>query len=173
MENFTYQNPVKLIFGKGQLEKLPDEVVKYGKKVLLVYGGGSIKRNGVYDNVISQLNSIDAEVHELPGVEPNPRVETVRKGIAICKQEEIPFLLAVGGGSTIDATKAIAAGATTETDMWDIVTKKEKATDALPFGTVLTISATGSEMNSGSVITNWEKQEKHGWGSVDTSAISQ
>ncbi|HLS08403.1 iron-containing alcohol dehydrogenase [Lentibacillus sp.] len=168
MENFTYYNPVKLIFGKGQLDKLPQEVAKYGKKVLLVYGGGSIKRNGIYDNVLSKLDEINAEVHELPGVEPNPRVSTVRKGIELCKNERIEFVLAVGGGSTIDATKAIATGATTDTDIWDIVTKKEKATDALPFGTVLTISATGSEMNSGSVITNWETREKHGWGSPYT-----
>ncbi|TMN22087.1 iron-containing alcohol dehydrogenase [Lentibacillus cibarius] len=164
MNNFTYYNPVKLIFGRGQLEDLPEEVSKYGKKVLVVYGGGSIKRNGVYDNVMDRLAAIDAEVHELPGVEPNPRVSTVRKGIDICKREGIAFLLAVGGGSTIDATKAIAAGAKTDADIWDIVTKKVQATDALPFGTVLTISATGSEMNRGSVITNWETHEKHGWG---------
>ncbi|SFA96782.1 hypothetical protein SAMN04488072_104212 [Lentibacillus halodurans] len=168
MENFTYYNPVKLIFGRGQLDKLPEEVSQYGKKVLLVYGGGSIKRNGIYDHVMEKLHEINAEVHELPGVEPNPRVSTVRKGIDICKREGVECLLAVGGGSTIDATKAIAAGATTETDIWDIVTKKEQATDVLPFGTVLTISATGSEMNSGSVITNWETHEKHGWGSPYT-----
>ncbi|SFD65686.1 hypothetical protein SAMN05216238_10317 [Lentibacillus persicus] len=168
MENFTFYNPVKLIFGKGQLDKLPEEASKYGKKILLVYGGGSIKRNGVYDNIISKLDEIEAEVHELSGVEPNPRVSTVRKGIDICKSENIEFLIAAGGGSTIDATKAIAAGAKTETDIWDIVTKKEKAKDALPFGTVLTISATGSEMNRGSVLTNWETHEKHGWGSPYT-----
>ncbi|MFD2762457.1 iron-containing alcohol dehydrogenase [Lentibacillus juripiscarius] len=168
MNNFTFYNPVKLIFGRGQLENLPEEVSKYGKKVLVVYGGGSIKRNGVYDNVMEKLAAIDAEVHELPGVEPNPRVSTVRKGIDICKREGVEFLLAVGGGSTIDATKAIAAGAKTDTDIWDIVTKKDKANDALPFGTVLTISATGSEMNRGSVITNWETHEKHGWGSPYT-----
>ncbi len=128
MNNFTFYNPVKLIFGRGQLENLPEEVSKYGKKVLVVYGGGSIKRNGVYDNVMEKLAAIDAEVHELPGVEPNPRVSTVRKGIDICKREGVEFLLAVGGGSTIDATKAIAAGAKTDTDIWDIVTKKTRPT---------------------------------------------
>ncbi|GGA63295.1 iron-containing alcohol dehydrogenase [Ornithinibacillus halotolerans] len=164
MENFTYYNPTKLIFGKGQLEALPEQVKQYGTKVLLVYGGGSIKRNGIYDEVKNQLSKIDAQVFELPGVEPNPRISTVRKGVEICKEEGIEFLLAVGGGSTIDCTKAIAVGAKTDVDMWDIVTKKETANDALPFGTVLTLSATGSEMNSGSVITNWETNEKHGWG---------
>ncbi|MCJ0932783.1 iron-containing alcohol dehydrogenase [Virgibacillus halodenitrificans] len=169
MDNFTYQNPTKLIFGKGQIDALPQEVEKYGKKILLVYGGGSIKRNGIYDNVMKKLAEIDAEVLELSGVEPNPRISTVRKGVEICKEQGVEFLLAVGGGSTIDCTKAIAAGAKTDVDMWDIVTKKEAATDALPFGTILTLSATGSEMNRGSVITNWETNEKHGWGSPYTS----
>jgi alcohol dehydrogenase len=166
LDNFTYFNPTKLIFGKGQLDALPEQVKQYGRKVLLIYGGGSIKRNGIYDNVMLKLAEINADVYELPGVEPNPRISTVRKGVEICKKEGIEFLLAVGGGSTIDCTKAIAVGAKTDTDMWDIVTKKEQATGALPFGTVLTLSATGSEMNSGSVITNWEENEKHGWGAA-------
>ncbi|WP_010097716.1 iron-containing alcohol dehydrogenase [Ornithinibacillus scapharcae] len=166
MNNFTYFNPTKLIFGKGQLDALPEEVKQYGTKVLMIYGGGSIKRNGIYDNVKAKLKEIDAEIFELSGVEPNPRISTVRKGVEICKTEGIDFLLAVGGGSTIDCTKAIAVGAKTDVDMWDIVTKKVTATEALPFGTVLTLSATGSEMNSGSVITNWETNEKHGWGAA-------
>lgn len=168
MENFTFYNPVKLIFGKGQLEALPNEVAAFGKKVLLVYGGGSIKRNGLYNDVMNQLNKINAEVVELAGVEPNPRLSTVRKGIEICKNEGVEFVLAVGGGSTIDAAKAIVTGAKTDIDIWDIVTKKEKVNDALPFGTVLTIAATGSEMNAGSVITNWDTHEKHGWGTPST-----
>ncbi|WP_099159282.1 iron-containing alcohol dehydrogenase [Virgibacillus ndiopensis] len=168
MDNFTYYNPTKLIFGKGQLDVLPNEVAQYGKKVLLVYGGGSIKRNGIYNNVLNKLDEMDAEVFELSGVEPNPRVSTVRKGVEICKREGVEFILAIGGGSTIDCTKAISVGAKTDTDIWDIVTKKEHAKDALPFGTVLTLAATGSEMNAGSVITNWELNEKHGWGSPFT-----
>lgn len=168
LENFTYQNPTKLIFGKGQLEKLADEIRPYGNRVLVVYGGGSIKQNGIYDDVKRELDRLGADVFELPGVEPNPRISTVRKGVAICKEQQIDFLLAVGGGSTIDCTKAIAVGAKTDVDMWDIVTKKERANGALPFGTVLTLAATGSEMNSGSVITNWEKNEKHGWGTPYT-----
>ncbi|MFB4471590.1 iron-containing alcohol dehydrogenase [Oceanobacillus caeni] len=166
MDNFKYYNPTKLIFGKGQLDTLPKEVERYGKKVLLVYGGGSIKRNGIYDNVLEKLSEINAEVFELSGVEPNPRITTVRKGVEICKNEGIEFILAVGGGSTIDCTKAIAVGAKTDVDMWDIVTKKARAKDALPFGTILTIAATGSEMNAGSVITNWETNEKHGWNAI-------
>ena len=165
MQNFTYYNPTKLIFGKETVTKLKDEVPKYGKRVLVVYGGGSIKRNGLYDEVMDILQDINAEVYELSGVEPNPRVTTVRRGIDICKKENIDFILAVGGGSTIDCTKAIVVGAKTEHDIWDIVTKKAQAEDALPFGTVLTLAATGSEMNAGSVITNWETNEKHGWGS--------
>ncbi|WP_264741208.1 iron-containing alcohol dehydrogenase [Cytobacillus firmus] len=168
MQNFTFYNPTKLIFGKDQLSQLQTEIPQYGKKVLVVYGGGSIKRNGLYDKVKAQLHEIGAEVFELSGVEPNPRISTVRKGVEICKDEGIDFLLAVGGGSVIDCTKAIAAGAKYDGDAWDLVIKKAFAAKALPFGTVLTLAATGSEMNAGSVITNWETNEKYGWGSPVT-----
>ncbi len=168
MDNFTFFNPTKLIFGKGTLEQLKAEVPQYGKKVLLVYGGGSIKRNGLYDQVLSLLKEIDVKIFELPGVEPNPRLTTVNKGVEICRNEGIDFLLAVGGGSVIDCTKAIAAGAKYDGDTWDLMTRKAVAKEALPFGTVLTLAATGSEMNSGSVITNWETNEKYGWGSAVT-----
>ena len=165
MDNFIFQNPTKLIFGRDQIELLPKEVPQYGNRVLVVYGGGSIKRNGLYDAVLKQLSLSGAEVFELAGVEPNPRLTTVHKGVEICKKEKIEFILAVGGGSVLDCTKAIAAGAHYDGDAWDIVTKKHLPTSALPFGTVLTLAATGSEMNSGSVITNWETNEKYGWGS--------
>ncbi|MCK1994249.1 iron-containing alcohol dehydrogenase [Peribacillus muralis] len=165
MENFTYKNPTKVIFGKNQLDSLKSEIPSYGNKVLLVYGGGSIKKNGLYENVIEALKEIDAEVHELSGVEPNPRISTVRKGVDLCKEHHIDFVLAVGGGSVIDATKAIVAGAKYDGDPWDLVIKKAPVEAALPFGTVLTLAATGSEANSGSVITNWETKEKYGWGS--------
>lgn len=168
MQNFTFWNPTKLIFGKGQLEQLKNEIPQYGKKVLVVYGGGSIKRSGLYDKVIQLLNEIGTQVYELSGVEPNPRINTARKGVEICKNEGIDFLLAVGGGSVIDCTKLIAAGAKYDGDAWDLVVKKAVVKDALPFGTVLTLAATGSEMNSGSVITNWETNEKYGWGSPFT-----
>ncbi|MFC4402101.1 iron-containing alcohol dehydrogenase [Gracilibacillus xinjiangensis] len=168
MQNFVFHNPTKLYFGKGQLSYLKKELTNYGPNILLVYGGGSIKRNGLYDQVINILNESKKNIFELSGVEPNPRVTTARKGIEICKEENIDFILAVGGGSTIDCTKAIAVGAESGEDIWDIVTKKSTATGALPFGTVLTLAATGSEMNAGSVITNWETKEKHGWGSPYT-----
>lgn len=165
MENFTYYNPTKLIFGKDQVGQLQNEIPKFGEKVLIVYGGGSIKRNGLYDQVIKVLKEKNLQLFELAGVEPNPRLSTVHRGVQLCKEEEIDFILAVGGGSVIDCTKAIAAGAKYDGDAWDIVTKKHMPIDALPFGTVLTLAATGSEMNSGSVITNWETKEKYGWGS--------
>ncbi|MBM7648477.1 alcohol dehydrogenase YqhD (iron-dependent ADH family) [Bacillus ectoiniformans] len=165
MNTFVYYNPVKWIFGKDTLESLKGELSSYGKKVLLVYGGGSVKKSGLYDQVFDQLNQAGAEVFELAGVEPNPRLSTVKRGVEICKQEEINFILAVGGGSVIDCTKAVAAGAKYDGDVWDLITKKAPVESALPFGTVLTLAATGSEMNSGSVITNWETQEKLGWGS--------
>jgi alcohol dehydrogenase len=168
MQNFTYWNPTKLIFGKNQLEQLKTEIPQYGNNVLLVYGGGSIKRNGLYDQVIATLKDLKVNVFELSGVEPNPRISTARKGVEICKSEGIDFILAVGGGSVIDCTKLIAAGAKYEGDAWDLVVKKAFAHEALPFGTILTLAATGSEMNSGSVITNWETQEKYGWGSPVT-----
>ncbi|ANC78290.1 iron-containing alcohol dehydrogenase [Fictibacillus phosphorivorans] len=165
MNEYIYYNPTRLVFGKNQIQTLKDELGKFGKKVLVVYGGGSIKRNGLFDEVMNELKKMDAEVSELSGVEPNPRVSTVRKGVEICKEKGIEVLLAVGGGSVIDCTKAIAAGAKYDGDVWDIITLKAQVEDALPFGTVLTLAATGSEMNSGSVITNWETQEKYGWGS--------
>ncbi|WP_173915768.1 iron-containing alcohol dehydrogenase [Halobacillus sp. Marseille-Q1614] len=164
MDTFMFHNPTKLIFGKDQVEQLPEQLPKDTKKVLLVYGGGSIKKNGIYDQVLKQLESADVKVHELAGVEPNPRLTTVRKGVDICKKEGIDFLLAVGGGSVIDCTKTIAAGAKYDGDAWDLVTRQATPDGALPFGTVLTLAATGSEMNGGAVITNWETNEKYGWG---------
>lgn len=164
MNAFSFYNPVKLIFGKGQMAKLADELTQYGKKVLVVYGGGSIKNNGIYEQVMSTLKEASMEVFELAGVEPNPRLSTAKRGADLCKKEGIEVVLAVGGGSVIDCTKLIVAAAKYEGDAWDIVTRKIIPTDALPFGTVLTLAATGSEMNAGSVITNEETQEKYGWG---------
>ena len=129
LENFIFENPTKLIFGKDQLHALQKEI-PVGKKVLLVYGGGSIKRSGLYDRVLSELAQIDVEVFELGGVEPNPRISTVRKGVAICKEENIDFALAVGGGSVIDCTKAIVAGAKYDGDQWDIMSKKSTVQEA-------------------------------------------
>lgn len=165
MNTFSFYNPVRLHFGKSTLGKLAEELPQYGQRVLVVYGGGSIKANGLYEEVIDELQKSQAVVFELAGVEPNPRVETARKGIEICKAENIELVLAVGGGSVIDCAKLIAAGAKSDEDAWDLVIRKAPTNDALPLGVVLTLAATGSEMNSGSVITNLAKQEKFGWGS--------
>jgi len=165
MNSFTFKNPVRLYFGKGELRQLKKELPRYGRNILLVYGGGSIKRNGIYEEVISILNELDLNVFELGGVEPNPRVETARKGIEICKRESIDFVLAVGGGSVIDCSKLIVAGAKLEEDPWKIVTNQVPVKDALPLGTVLTLAATGSEMNANSVITYGATKEKYGWSS--------
>lgn len=168
MQPLVYHNPTKLIFGKGQLEHLQNEVIKYGKRLLLVYGGGSIKKHGLYDQIINLLTGIEVDIFELSGVEPNPRLATVHKGIEICKENNIDFILAVGGGSVIDCSKAIAAGTKYDGNVWDIITRKAKAEQALPLGAVLTLAATGSEMNNSSVITNWETKEKYGWSSPVT-----
>lgn len=165
MRNFQFYNPTKLIFGKGTLEALKTEVPRYGKNVLLLYGGGSIKRNGLYDKVVTILKGVGANITELPGVEPNPRLSTVHKGVDLCRSENIDLILAVGGGSVLDCGKAIAVGAKYEGDMWDFVERKAAPQDALPLGTILTMAATGSEMNNGSVITNEQTEEKMGWGS--------
>jgi alcohol dehydrogenase len=162
---FSFYNPVKIHFGKGSIEHLRNELPQYGKNILIVYGGGSIKSNGVYDTILTILNDLSMNIFELSGVEPNPRVETARKGITICKEHKIDLVLAVGGGSVIDCAKLIVAGAKVEVDAWDIVTKKLIVTEALPLATVLTLAATASEMNSGSVITNLETKEKFSWGS--------
>lgn len=164
MNAFSFYNPVKIHFGKGSIEHLRKELPQYGQNILIVYGGGSIKKNGVYDDIMAILNELNMNICELAGVEPNPRVETARKGIAICKENNIDIVLAVGGGSVIDCSKLIVAGAKIEEDAWDIVKKKVFPKEALPLATVLTLAATASEMNSGSVITNLETKEKHGWG---------
>lgn len=146
-----------------QLCHLGEELKKYGQKVLLTYGGGSIKRNGLYDRIIEQLKEIGIEWEELSGIEPNPRIETVRKGADLCKEKHIDVLLAVGGGSTIDATKWMAAGACSEHDPWDFLKDPSIPVDnALPVLSVLTIAAIGSEMDAGGVITNLETNDKLG-----------
>ncbi|CAI6083483.1 iron-containing alcohol dehydrogenase [Cohnella sp. JJ-181] len=165
MNNFELYNPTKLVFGKDTVSKLGSLVKPYGTKILLVYGGGSIKRTGLYDRVLSELGAIGATVHELPGVEPNPRLSTVHKGVDIVRAEGIEFILAVGGGSVIDAAKAVAAGAKYAGDPWDFTIGKAKIEDALPLGTILTLAATGSEMNGNAVISNWETKQKRGLGS--------
>jgi len=160
MNNFTYQNPTKIIFGKDTTDTLVDEMKGVGKNILLVYGGGSIKKNGLYERVLSQL--ADKNVYELPGVEPNPRLTTAHKGIQICREKKIDFILAVGGGSVIDCAKAISVGVGYDGDVWDFYKEKAYPQSAVPLGTVLTLAATGTEMNGNSVITNLETREKIG-----------
>lgn len=162
MFNFTYNIPTKVYFGDNQLSNLGKEIKKFGKKVLLCYGGGSIKKIGLYDEVINELKKENLEIFELNGIEPNPRVTSVNAGANICKKEKIDVLLAVGGGSVIDCTKAIAAATFYEGDAWDIVTKKVPVTNCLPLITILTLSATGSEMDAGGVISNLETNDKIG-----------
>ncbi|AVP54938.1 NADH-dependent alcohol dehydrogenase [Clostridium tetani] len=162
MLNFNYSIPTKIFFGKGQIEILGKEIKKYGNKVLIVYGGGSIKKNGVYDEIVNIFKDNNINFWELSGVEPNPRITTVRKGIKMCKENDIDFILAVGGGSSIDCSKVIAAGYYYKGDPWDIVLNSSKIENAIPLGTILTLSATGSEMNAGAVITNLETNEKLG-----------
>lgn len=160
-----YYNPTKLLFGKNQIERLPKEIKTHGSKILLVYGGGSIKRNGIYDEVTNLLKEHHIEWVELSGVESNPRLTTVQKGIDLCKENNIDFVLAVGGGSVIDCTKAIVVGAKTDENVWDILCRKVRATDGLPYGSVVTITGTGAELSLNAVITNWEKQDKRSWAS--------
>lgn len=165
MNAFELYNPTKLVFGEDKVSQLGELVKPFGERILLVYGGGSIKKSGLYDQVKEQLSGIGAVVHELPGIEPNPRLSTVNKGIQICRDENIQFILAVGGGSVIDAAKAVAAGALYEGDVWDFTIRKAVVKQALPLGTILTLAATGSEMNGNSVISNWETKQKRAFGS--------
>ncbi len=162
MNSFIYDVPVKVYFGENQLCHLGEELKKYGKRVLLTYGGGSIKKIGLYDEVVSQIKNAGLELFELSGIEPNPRIDSVRKGAEICKKENIDVLLAVGGGSTLDATKYMAAGACVDFDAWKFFSEWAPIEKALPIVTILTLSATGSEMDCGGVISNPETKDKIG-----------
>lgn len=158
MNNFEYQNPVKIIFGKGEIRKVGDNIPA-GSKILLTYGGGSIFKNGVYDQVKSSIKGF--EVIEFGGIEPNPHYETLMKAVEVVKKEKITFLLSVGGGSVLDGTKFIAAAACfMKEDPWQILSRRASVEDAIPIGAVLTLPATGSEMNGGAVITRVETTEK-------------
>ncbi len=166
MKDFVFQNPTKIIFGKGKISKLGEEVVKTSKKVLLVYGKGSIKENGVYDQVISSLKSYGIDFAELSGVKPNPVLSKVHEGVDLARKEQVDGIIAIGGGSVIDSSKTIAAGFYYEGDIWDAFIGKYKAKKSLPIYVVLTISATGSEMNGGAVITNEKTKQKYSFWSV-------
>ena len=160
MKNFIFQNPTKLVFGKGQIAKLP-ELIPDNVRLMITFGGGSVKRNGVYDQVKEALKG--REYIEFWGIEPNPHVETLRKAIDEGKRNQIDFLLAVGGGSVLDGTKLIAAGIADERDAWNIVLSGY-ADKQIRFASIMTVPATGSEMNQGGVISRAETNEKYGFG---------
>ncbi len=162
--NFTYCNPTKLYFGQDALQNLPGELAKYGKKVILVYGGGSIKKNGIYDTVTKILKEAGKDVAEIAGVMSNPTIHKLREGIAIARQHGADFILAVGGGSVIDYSKALSVSVNCEENPWEkyFVRFEEPACETIPVGTVLTMVGTGSEMNAGAVITYPEKKLKIG-----------
>lgn len=160
MNSFNFFNPTKIIFGENAINNLANEIKNY-KNILFTYGGGSIKKNGIYNKVIQILKNENKNVIELDGIMPNPRKEKVYEGIELCKNNNIDFILAVGGGSVIDCSKAIAIGAKTDKDFWQtFYIDWEECIDAIPLGTILTLSATGTEMDSGSVITDWENHIK-------------
>ncbi len=162
MNNFVYDIPTKVYFGENQLGNLGVELSKYGKRVLLTYGGGSIKKIGLYDKIVEEIKKAGLELYELSGIAPNPRVSSVNAGADICKRENIDVLLAVGGGSVLDCTKYIGAAAYYEGDAWDISLQKTPVERCLPIITVLTLAATGSEMDAGGVISNPETIDKIG-----------
>ena len=164
MNDFIYDIPVRIYFGRDQLKNLGAELKKHGTRVLMTYGGGSIKRIGLYDRVVKEIKEAGLQLFELSGIEPNPRIDSVRRGAQMCKEHDIDVLLAVGGGSTIDATKFMAAGACVDHDPWDFLDlgKRAPIEQALPIVSILTLSATGSEMDSGGVISNPETKDKIG-----------
>lgn len=157
MNNFIFRNPTKLIFGKGMIARIAKEIPQ-GAKIMMTYGGGSIRKNGVYDQVKEALK--DRKILEFGGIEPNPQYTTLLKAIGICREQGVDYLLAVGGGSVIDGTKFIATALKYGGDPWDFMLDERKATDAIPLATVLTLPATGSEMNAGAVISRKETNEK-------------
>ena len=164
MQNFNYHTPTRLIFGKDVIKELPNVMKAYGKKVLLTYGAGSIKKIGLYDKVIELLK--DFEITELSGIQPNPKYNpSVLEGVRLCKENKIDVILSVGGGSVLDCSKAIAGGAKYDGDPWDLITYKAPTKDALPIVDIITLAATGSEYDCGGVISRSETNDKTCYGS--------
>lgn len=163
MDNFMFYTPTRIFFGKGTISNLK-KIKNYGKSVLMVYGKSSIKKTGIYDQIMNELDAAHMNVIELSGVDPNPRIETVREGVKLCRENNVDVVLAVGGGSSIDCGKVIAAGAKYEGDPWDLVLDGNKIVAALPVVSVLTMAATGSEMDAFAVISDMEKNDKLGTG---------
>lgn len=165
LNNFEIYNPTRVFFGKGETGRVGTECRKYGNKVLLTYGGGTIKKTGLYDQVISLLQQEGITVFELSGIQPNPRLSSVQQGVDICKKEGIDLILAVGGGSVLDASKIMAIGARYDGNPWDFFTGEAQPGAMVPLGTILTLAATGSEMNHNSVVTHDQTLQK--WAVVD------
>lgn len=162
MQSFDYQTPTRLIFGKGVVAQLPEVMAQFGKKILLTYGGGSIKKIGIYDKVKELL--ADFEIYELSDIQPNPKYDpSVLDGVKICKENNIDVILSVGGGSVLDCSKAIAAGAKYDGDPWDLISYQAFAEDSLPIVDIITLAATGSEYDSGGVISRTETNDKIGY----------
>ncbi|MEI7596295.1 MAG: iron-containing alcohol dehydrogenase [Bacteroidota bacterium] len=163
MKNFTYNIPTRVHFGKGQIAALANELTNFSS-ILITYGGGSIKKNGLFNNAISIIESLEKKWCELSGIEPNPRISSVEQGIELCKKNKVDFILAIGGGSVIDCSKAIAFSYYYNGSPWDFFIGKAKVSNTLPLGTILTLAATGSEMNPYCVLSNFETEEKLGFG---------
>ena len=162
MQNFDYCTPTRLIFGKGIVEQLPQVMAQFGKKVLLTYGGGSIKKIGLYQKVMELLK--DFEIVELSGIQPNPKYDpSVLEGVRLCKEHKVDVILAVGGGSVLDCSKAIATGACYDGDPWDLISYKVKAQASIPIVDIITLAATGSEFDPGGVISRTETNDKIGF----------
>ena len=162
MQNFYYMTPTRLIFGRDAIAKLPEVMTQFGKKILLTYGGGSIKKIGLYQKVLEMLKGYD--IVELPGIQPNPKYDpSVLDGVRLCKEHNVDVILSVGGGSVLDCSKAIAAGAKYDGDPWDLISYKVKAKAALPIVDILTLAATGSEYDCGGVISRTETNDKIGY----------
>jgi len=162
MNSFNLNLPTQIFFGQGKISHLSEEILKRGTRVLLVYGGGSIKKTGLYDEIIKIFNDDHIFYQELSGIKPNPRITSVRKGVDMCRSHKLDFILAVGGGSVIDCAKAISISVDYDGDPWDFLSYVAEPSSSIPLGTILTLSATGTEMNPNLVITNEETQQKHG-----------
>jgi alcohol dehydrogenase YqhD (iron-dependent ADH family) len=166
MKNFNFDTATRILFGKGKTAEIIPEIIKSGSRVLFAYGEGSIKRTGLYNQVVNLLNNDRIYFAELSGIQPNPRMNSVREGVRLCRENKLDFILAVGGGSVLDCAKAIAAGVFYDGDAWDFMIKKATVKEALPIGTILTLAATGSEMNGNAVISNEETSEKRAMSSA-------
>lgn len=166
MQDFIYYAPTKVYFGKGKQKEVGEIIKGYGyQKIMLQYGKGSIKKSGLYDEIMASLSASGIEVVEMGGVEPNPKITFVREAVKLAKEEKVEMILAVGGGSVIDSCKYTAAGAASDCDPWEFPTRKSTVTEALPVGCVLTLAAAGSEMSSSAVITNLDLNMKRGFNS--------